>query len=257
MVGHISVPAVDSLPATISEKIITGLLRTKLGYGGLVLTDALNMQALEDVKDICTKSLNAGADILLHPTDADSAAAELMDAVRSGAVTEERIYDAKDRILKYKSGIKNLQSAEPDYARNKKLSAQITDKSITLVKETPGLLPITKDQNLSIVIAAQKNDRDASLLSPLTEFLPDASRLFYLSEGDPTEALSAKSPEETVITAIFTSVAAWKGSSGISKEEKNILRKIVKGSQRAIVLSFGSPYVLRDFPGSRCTDRGL
>ena len=90
MVGHISVPAVDSLPATISKKIITGLLRTELGYEGLIITDALNMHALEEVKDICSKSLNAGADILLHPADVDNAATELKDGRSNRAPLRKR-----------------------------------------------------------------------------------------------------------------------------------------------------------------------
>ncbi|MEE9543374.1 MAG: glycoside hydrolase family 3 N-terminal domain-containing protein [Thermodesulfobacteriota bacterium] len=247
MLGHISVPALDSLPATISKKITTGLLRRELGYEGLILTDALIMHALKDVTDICTKSLNAGADILLLPADADSAVAELKDSVKSGAVSEETIHTAKERILKYKSEIKNLQSTEPDYEKNKKLSAQITDKSITLVKETAGVLPITKDQNLTIIIAGEESDPAASPHSPLKELLPDSSRVHYLSKGNPLEAFSVKGSEEIVIIAIFTNVAAWHGSSGIGEEEKIILRKLVKESGRAIVLSFGSPYVLRDF----------
>ena len=246
MVGHISVPAIDSLPATISKKIITGLLRRELGYEGLILTDALNMQALKDVKDICSKSLNAGADILLHPADTDKAAAELKGAVKSGAVAQERVDDANERILKHKSGIRNLQGTDPDYARNKRLSAQITDRSITLAKAAPGLLPITEAQGVSVVIAAEKDDRGTS--NPLKDLLPGASRFFYLSAGDPVKALSLNPPEQTVIVAIFTSVAAWKGSSGIKEKEKTILKELVKKSRRSIVVSFGSPYVLGDFP---------
>ena len=247
MVGHISVPALDSLPATISTKIITGLLRRELGYEGLILTDALNMQALENVRDICSKSLNAGADILLHPADADDAAVELKRAVESGAVTKERIDDANARILKCKSRIRNLWGAEPDYVRNKGLSARITDRSVTLAKVAPGLLPITKDRVLSVVIAAEKDDRDVSDYIPLKESLTDASRVFYLSDGDPVKAISSKLLEGTGIIAIFTGVAAWKGSSGIKEEEKSALKELIKRFGRSIVISFGSPYVLRDF----------
>ena len=243
MVGHISVPAVDSLPATISKKIVTGLLRTKLGYEGLILTDALNMHALEDVKDICSKSLNAGADILLHPADADDAATELKDAVESGMVKQERIDDANERIFEHKFGIRNPRGTEPDYRRNKRLCAQITDRSITLVKTAPGLLPVTVAQGLSVVIAAEGND-DTLRQSPLKEFLPGASRFYYPGSGDLVQAVSG----QTLVVAIFTSVAAWKGSSGIEEKEKNILKELIEKSRKVIVVSFGSPYVLRDFP---------
>ncbi len=254
MVGHISVPALDSAPATISRKVITGLLREELGYEGLILTDALNMRALDDVKDICVKSLNAGVDILLHPADADAAAAEVIEAVRSGAVTEEIIETANERILK--SGLKRVKGAGPDYSGysgNARLSAEITDRAVTLVKGAPGLLPLTKGEGISVVIAAEEaegDDRNASEHASLKGLLADASSLFYLNDGEPLTDISSKPAEETVVIAVFTSVAAWKGSSGIGEALSGILRELVGKFGRSIVISFGSPYVLEDFPGA-------
>lgn len=244
MVGHLSVPAVDSLPATISKKMITGLLRKELGFQGLILTDALNMDALKNVKDVHSRCLNAGVDILLHPADADSVVAELKDAIKSGELSEERVNEAVERILTYKARIKEIQSSEPDYVQHKKLAAQISNRSITLMKETPGLLPIINKQNLSLVIVPEEND---CATSPLEQFLPDPSQCVYLSKKDPAKALSAKSLKETVIFAIFTSIAAWKGSSGIGEKEKTVLKELIKKSGQSIVISFGNPYLLRHF----------
>ena len=244
MVGHLSVPAVDSLPATISKKMITGLLRKELGFQGLILTDALNMHALKNVKDVYSKCLNAGVDILLHPADADSVVAELKNVIKSGELSEERVNDAVKRILVYKARIKEIESAEPDYVQHKKLAAQISDRSITLVKETPGLLPIRNKQHLSLVIVPEENDCDTS---PLKRFLPDPSQCVYLSKKDPAKVLSGKSLDRTVIFAIFTNIAAWKGSSGIGEKEKTVLKELIKKSGQSIVISFGNPYLLRHF----------
>ena len=244
MVGHLSVPAVDSLPATISKKMITGLLRKELGFQGLILTDALNMDALKNVKDVHSRCLNAGVDILLHPADADSVVAELKDAINSGGLSEERVNDVVERILTYKARIKEIQSAEPDYVRHKKLAAQISDRSITLVKDTPGLLPLRNKQHLSLVIVSEENGCDTSLLK---QFLSDPSQSVYLSKKDPATVLPEKSLGETVIFAIFTSIAAWKGNSGIGEKEKTVLTEWIKKSGQSIVISFGNPYLLRHF----------
>ena len=108
-------------------------------------------------------------------------------------------------------------------------------------------MPITEDQGLSVVFAAEKDDRDASGHAPLKGSLPGAPPVFYLSDGDPLKAMPPEAVAGTVIIAIFTSVAAWKGSSGIKEEEKNLLGELVKRSRRSIVVSFGSPYLLGDF----------
>src|SRR3990172_11327557 len=71
MVGHLQIPALDSIPATLSRKVITGLLREGLGFHGLVLTDALNMSALSGIENLAAKCIHAGVDILLHPSDAE------------------------------------------------------------------------------------------------------------------------------------------------------------------------------------------
>src|SRR3990172_10040331 len=71
MVGHLQIPALDSIPASLSHKVITGLLREGLGFHGLVLTDALNMSALSGIDNLAAKCIHAGVDILLHPSDAE------------------------------------------------------------------------------------------------------------------------------------------------------------------------------------------
>lgn len=244
MVGHLSVPEADSQPATISKKIITGLLREELGYEGLVLTDALNMHALRDVGDLYRKCLEAGADILLHPEDADSAVAELKHALESGSLSEDRVDDAVGRVLEGKSAIKDIRGAEPDYGRHRELSEQVSDRSVTLVKATPGLLPVTEDNRLSVVIAGERNEFETS---PLASLPPDPSRYVYMGERETAKAILEKTRGETVVIAVFTSVAAWKGSSGVGEREKALLRELIRKSRKSLVLSFGSPYVLRHF----------
>jgi beta-glucosidase-like glycosyl hydrolase len=235
MIGHLSVPAIDTLPASLSKKVITGLLREDLRYEGLILTDALNMHALNEFEDVPVKCVNAGVDILLHPADADSTVKELKHAVSSGEIKEGKIDAAVERILKHKSKIKDIQRSEINYKEHAGLSAEISHKSITLLREKMGLLPVKDVQNISLVFDSDENKHD---LSVLRDFIPHSISI---------KDHKAHSLRGTVIIALFTSIAAWEGSSGIRHENINIIRKIIKKSLNSVVISFGSPYVLRHF----------
>lgn len=104
MVAHISAPNVvgDDTPCSLSEKMITGILRTDLGYDGLVITDAMNMGAIAKNYDsgIAAKmAVKAGVDIILMPGDFQAAYSGLYTAVLSGEISEDRIDESVRRIL--------------------------------------------------------------------------------------------------------------------------------------------------------------
>ncbi len=105
MVGHLYVPALDSeFPAPISSRIISELLRSELGYDGIVITDSLLMGAAEEYssEELAVKCISAGVDILLMPEDLNASAQALSDAVVSGELTLERIDESVLRILRLK-----------------------------------------------------------------------------------------------------------------------------------------------------------
>ena len=113
MIGHLALPKItkDYTPASLSYEIITNLLKKKLGFKGLVVTDALNMQALTknySEKEILIKAINAGADLLLMPEDPVNAVKIIKEAVNGGLISEERINESVKKILSLKdSTIKN------------------------------------------------------------------------------------------------------------------------------------------------------
>ncbi len=106
MVSHLSLPNVTGSdePASLSEPIVTGLLRDELGYDGIVITDALNMGAatVYTPGEAAVMAVNAGADMLLMPDDLEAAYNGLLDAVKSGLITEERIDKSVERIMSLK-----------------------------------------------------------------------------------------------------------------------------------------------------------
>lgn len=106
MVSHLSLPKVtgDNRPASLSEYVITQLLRKELGYGGIVITDALNMGAatVYTADEAAVMAVEAGADMLLMPENLQAAYDGLLAAVKSGRITEERIDESVERILSLK-----------------------------------------------------------------------------------------------------------------------------------------------------------
>ena len=107
MVSHISCPNVtgDNTPATLSKMMITDILRNDMGFDGMVITDAMNMGAITarySSSQAAVAALNAGVDMLLMPEDFQSAYQGVLDAVKDGTVSEERIDESVRRILELK-----------------------------------------------------------------------------------------------------------------------------------------------------------
>ena len=116
MVSHISVSRVTetSEPATVSKLIMTTILREELDYSGLIVTDAFDMACITDkysAAEAAVKSFNAGADIILMPQDLPEAYDAILSKVKSGKITEKRLNDTVQRILKLKfqKGIMTLE----------------------------------------------------------------------------------------------------------------------------------------------------
>jgi beta-N-acetylhexosaminidase len=108
MTGHLLVPGLDDLPATVSGRVLTGLLRDELGFRGLVLTDALEMRAISGgvgVEEGAVRALAAGADALclghdLHEEAVAAVHAAILGAVNDGRLAEERLAEAADRVVR-------------------------------------------------------------------------------------------------------------------------------------------------------------
>lgn len=114
MIGHLAIPSITNsyIPASLSKKIITNLLKEELNYKNIVITDALNMKALTNnytEKEIIEKSINAGVDILLMPENPINAVSIIIDSIKNGTIKEEQINNSVKKILelKYKYNIIN------------------------------------------------------------------------------------------------------------------------------------------------------
>lgn len=174
MAGHIMQPAYqkhfnpdctddDLLPATLSKELITDLLRGKLGFNGLVVTDASHMVGMTGAmprREILPTAIAAGCDLFLFFNDPDEDFAWMMDGYKRGVITEERLQEALERILGLKARLKLhttprediLMPKEEAMARinlpeNTALAPQLADEAITLVKNKQAEnLPISPEK---------------------------------------------------------------------------------------------------------------
>lgn len=132
MVGHLATPNItnDYVPASLSKTIITDLLKEELGYKGIVITDALNMQALTKnytKSEILEMAINAGVDILLMPGNIDEVIPLIKESIAKGAIKEEQIDNSVRKILTLKKQIRldNYPQETLGTPENKEIMARI------------------------------------------------------------------------------------------------------------------------------------
>lgn len=170
MSAHVTFPAIDptpGMPATLSYPVLTGLLRDELGYDGLIITDSLEMGALASngypPQVAAPLAFAAGADLLLFNRDHAihrEVFEKLMQAVRDGKISQERLDDSVRRILQAKQrfGLMDPQPVEIEAIADSvktvehvALSRELAQKSITLLRDPRRLIPLDMDQSPLIV----------------------------------------------------------------------------------------------------------
>ncbi len=159
----------DILPGALSKELLTDLLRGILGFNGLVITDSSAMAGLGCAmarKDALPACVNAGCDMILFAKNMDEDLQYIRTALENGVITQERLDEAVSRILALKAALKLPEKhANGTIAGNPEkiaalvgneehmgVSKDVADKSITLVKEEPGILPLTPDKYPRILV---------------------------------------------------------------------------------------------------------
>ena len=105
MLGHLIMADIDEQPALFSHKVVTGLLREELGFGGVVITDSLDMRAITDhygSGEIAVAAIQAGVDLLLCPQDLDETIGAITQAVEDGTIPRQRLDESVLRVLRLK-----------------------------------------------------------------------------------------------------------------------------------------------------------
>ncbi|HLB25453.1 MAG TPA: glycoside hydrolase family 3 N-terminal domain-containing protein [Nitrospirota bacterium] len=261
MTAHLKVPALDpAYPASLSQLITRGYLRNRSRFEGIILTDALSMSALTahySVRDAARLAIKAGADILLHPADPFVLLDALSDLARTKEVTKEDAMASASRLqrakAKYCLGAKltDRQMAER-LAKNAETAQAIARRALTLVKAA-GAFPALKDVKGGVAHVVLEDDNDPKAGRALRSALARHKnvRNFFVTRKKAAvmrqEVMSGTRGAALTIISIFSKVSAGKGTSGLSQELMELGRQlVVKGKKKAVV-SFGSPYILKNF----------
>lgn len=272
MSGHLAVPALEpdpNVPATISRRVLTDLLGRKLGFGGIVVTDALDMggvTTIDSPPDIAVRAVEAGADVLLIPPSTDAALAALKQAVESGALPMARVDGAVRRILRAKAELNlqnnrvvNLNTLNVSFGTPKfKAAAQdIADRGISLVRDEPKVLPLDSTKPLRILLLVVSGDPDPLPGGPLEdEVRPRVDSLQVVRvDSSFVRAGTVKLPPpdtyDVAVAAVFVRVADRKGSVGLPDDEAALLNKLLGAGKPSIVACLGSPYLVSRFPNAK------
>jgi beta-N-acetylhexosaminidase len=297
MVGHIAVPKIDptpliplprkadgkpiyadkeiitekpTTPATLSPAL-TGLLRRDLGFDGIIVTDALDMSGLTiyfNQDEAAVRAVLAGADMLLKPSDADAAPAirGLREAVRSGRVTEQRIEESARRILaaKYDLGLVKQRIAPIDEIDRivaapdaLKLTHEIAEHAITLVRNDAKLLPLNLRPDARIFNLAITNDEDRLwVANPFVNAMAHSGTRVETvvldersSETEVQKAIERATGADLVIVSLYGRVRTGQsGSIGLPEIGARALNALLSRNAPVVGISFGNPYLLQSFP---------
>jgi len=272
MSAHLAVPALDptpGLPATLSAPIMTGVLRQKLGFRGLAVTDALEMAGVTraySTEEAALMAIQAGADQLLLPPDPKKVIAYLAAAVRDGRLAESRVDRSVRLILEAKA---SLGLDRNRFVRLDELATRVSPKahldqalatyesSATLVRNEGGVLPLAAAPAKIVLMSLSSDLGDYYAGQPFVNALrrtyPDAAA-FY-ADGDTgrealDEAFARAATAEVAVVALFSRLADGKGTVGLAPAHVDLIHRLaaLENGPAVAVVSFGSPYFLRHFP---------
>ncbi len=291
MISHISMPQLDSeevkplkrsekpayadseviteaatIPATLSKNIVTGILKNDMKFDGLVVTDAMDMSGLTlyfGAEEAAVRAVLAGNDVLLKPSSADAPIRGILDAVKSGRISEQRIDESVRKILawKHKLGLEKrqftpLESIDKTVAsiETGKLSDEIANNAITLVKNDDNLFPVKSGTKAVVLCVSNGEDRNfigSTFVSRLRRNGIEVERVVIdmrSNENELEEARSKLKSADLVIAGLFGRVRSGaKNSVGLPEAGEKLLREALQSDSKVISVAFGNPYLLNSF----------
>ena len=265
MIAHIAIPDMDEsrLPATLSYKLNGQILREEFGFNGLIVTDAMEMGGITEAfwsAEAAIRTIEAGSDIVLLPIENDTAIDGVIEAVRSGRLSEERINESVQKILQAKKelGLWEKRTVSVKNARDvlsgrqhTSSSAKAARKSITLVKDEKNNIPIHvgSSKKMSHILLATSE----GMLSFSSPFRSAVSRLhgnvdsqfLYqpLSETQISEIVAESDSSDHILVSLLIRVAEFLGTFTIDSTHRELITKLQETGKPVVVVSFGSPYV--------------
>ena len=268
MSAHIAVPALDvpTLPATLSPKILTGILRDEFHFKGIIVTDALDMGGIAQgfpVSEASVMALEAGADVLLMPSDPEAAINAVVAAVKSGRLTQKRIEESVLRILNAKVrvglNVRKVVDLEQIHSivnspESNAAAQEIADRSVTLVRNQPGLVPLPSPAKTAFFLLAESRTsiEGQAFAQELKKHGPAAGIVQLdssMSDADLQAAVARTSGAAQYVVAAFASVAANRGSVALGGGFPQLIDSLIATKKPVSLIALGNPYLLRSFPG--------
>ena len=249
MIAHLYVPQLEkgkNIPASISYDIVTNLLKNKFRYEGLVITDALNMNAVAKkypAGELDLRAFKAGNDVLLFSQDVPTGKKLIKEAIQKGEISEKRLEESVKKILKtkYLLGLQNLRPLSSEginSALNNDSHAKISEKlyanALTLLKDEKQLFPLREKEVYYLPLEEASHEA----------FLQELSKEIKVKKISFKEIQSIPENAVVIIGLHKDNSTAYKPYK-ISWESKRLINQ-VKSRNKVILNVFGSPYALQD-----------
>ena len=249
MIAHLYVPQLEkgkNIPASISYDIVTNLLKNKFRYEGLVITDALNMNAVAKkypAGELDLRAFKAGNDVLLFSQDVPTGKKLIKDAIQKGEISEKRLEESVKKILKtkYLLGLQNLRPLSSEGINNAlnndshaKISEKLYANALTLLKDEKQLFPLREKEVYYLPLEEASHEA----------FLQELSKEIKVKKISFKEIQSIPENAVVIIGLHKDNSTAYKPYK-ISWESKRLINQ-VKSRNKVILNVFGSPYALQD-----------
>jgi beta-glucosidase-like glycosyl hydrolase/CubicO group peptidase (beta-lactamase class C family) len=260
MIAHLLVTSLDSTPntpTTLSKKVVTDLLKTELGFKGLVVTDALDMKGVTENHrpgEIELKAFLAGNDILLLPQDVEAAVAEIKNAVDTGLITEAMIDERCLKVLQYKekAGLNNYKPVitENLYQRlngieNEVLVRKIYEEAVTVLINDSAILPVNHFDTLktaSLAIGSTEiNDFQKMLANYAMIEHYNTPNKFTHAQAD--DIISNLAGYDLIIISVHKTTLNASKNFGLTPETFQLIDKLSE-KKKVILALFSNPYGL-------------
>ena len=249
MIAHLYVPQLEkgkNIPASISYDIVTNLLKNKFRYEGLVITDALNMNAVAKkypAGELDLRAFKAGNDVLLFSQDVPTGKKLIKEAIQKGEISEKRLEESVKKILKtkYLLGLQNLRPLSSEGINNAlnndshaKISEKLYANALTLLKDEKQLFPLREKEVYYLPLEE----------APHEAFLQELSKEIKVKKISFKEIQSIPENVVVIIGLHKDNSTAYKPYK-VSWESKRLINQ-VKSRNKVILNVFGSPYALQD-----------
>lgn len=268
MIAHLSVPALDNTvnrPTTLSPEVVTQLLQNELGFDGLIMTDALNMQALAKFYPSGraeVEALKAGNDILLYSRDAPTGINAIKAALNTGEITEDRIDTSVRKILSAKRWLGILDEVQQlptagvtDFLNRREavqLNQKLREKSITLVNNLDNKLPYRDLSTYNIATVAIDDGKTIPFQDAIFPYAKmDHYTISARASDSEYQALFNKlASYNQVIVGLVNQSSYARRQFGISQAQRTFLSQL-EGQNKLVLNVFGNPYSLQYFENYR------